>query len=519
MTITNNTTDCWWCHVDNSNNDSWGKPTDPFTSTHYNHTPLNIINSSECYPCHISNKVMDNGSPAAGFTFHNDSMAPGAGKYCVDCHDIDGMVREQFQIDVQAMNRSGAIHYNLNRVAIDTMDPNKDPDNVRCWACHGDGNGSEAAQPTGHPVNFSTPKNCADRECHNFNQSIFYEPMVYEHIRYLDKIDEHVNTTVDCTACHKNSIVNHGDYLIPNDTSLVSHYGSTWNLVNTSDCIYCHLDKDNAVEWGNAPDPRNHTHYAFVEKTLIAGRPWKLVDNYSITLLETTSNAAMFIFEKDGELLELDILSLGDELNFEISGIEDENTSIVNFTINKIFKGRNPYAYVVELSGDVLASRIHRETNNIACYACHDREYRANVPDGRDYRILKKDDENVTLGRIHVKFEENDKKLLKMGEYWDLGEGYGLYAADVNLQSNAARLQLYKNGTLVEDTIIKEGSNFIYEDRVLDRDINVFSAKLDCVFVGITTQAIILKDVWLIAGEQKVLSWTATYGYCRQRNY
>jgi hypothetical protein len=191
--------------------------------------------------------------------------------------------------------------------------------------------------------------------------------------------------------------------------------------------------------------------------------------------------------------------------NFEISGIEDENTSIVNFTINKIFKGRNPYAYVVELSGDVLASRIHRETNNIACYACHDREYRANVPDGRDYYILKKDDENVTLGRIHIKFEENDKKLLKMGEYWDLGEGYGLYVADVNLQSNAARLQLYRNETLVEDTIIKEANNFIYEDRVLDREIIVFSAKLDCVFVGTTTQAIILKDVWLIAGEQKVL--------------
>ena len=501
MTATNNTTECWWCHVDNSDNVSWGMPTDPFTSTHYDHTPLNLINSNDCYLCHISNRVTDNGIPAAGFTFHNDSILPGAGKDCVSCHDIGGMVSELYQIDIQAMNRSGAIHYDLNKGAADTLDPS----NVRCWACHGDGNGSEAAQPTGHPDNYSTPKNCGNRECHNFNQSIFYEPMVYEHIRHLDDIDEHVYTTVDCSVCHKNSILSHGDHFVPNDTSMVSHYGSTWNLVNTSDCIYCHLDEDNAEEWGNAPDPRNHTDYTFVEKTLIAGRPWKLVDDYSITLLETTSNAAMFIFEKDGELLERDILSQGDKLDFEISGIEDDNTSIVDFTITKIFKGINPYAYVVELSGDVLASRIHRETNNIACYACHDREYRTNEPDGRDYYILEKDDENITLGRIYVNFEESDKKVLKMGEYWDLGEGYNLYVADVNLQSTATRLQLYKNETLVEDTIIKEGSNFIYEERVFDRDINVFSAKLDIVFVGITTQAIILKDVWLIAGEQKVL--------------
>jgi hypothetical protein len=176
---------------------------------------------------------MDNGSPKAGFTFHNDSMAPGAGNDCVSCHDLDGMVREQYQIDVHAMNISGAIHYDLNRGAADTLDPS----NGRCWACHGDGNGSEAAQPTGHPDNFSTPKNCGDRECHNFNQSVFYEPMVYEHIKYVDNIDEHVNTTVGCPACHKNSIMNNLDNLIPNDTSLVSHYGSTWNLVNTSTVI------------------------------------------------------------------------------------------------------------------------------------------------------------------------------------------------------------------------------------------------------------------------------------------
>ena len=267
--------------------------------------------------------------------------------------------------------------------------------------------------------------------------------MVYEHIRHIYDIDEHVSTAAICPDCHKNSIMSSRDSIIPTGTSLVSHYGSTRNLVNTSDCMYCHYDEDNAEEWGDAPDPRNHTHYTFVEKTLVAGRPWWLVDNYSITLIETTRTVAMFAFEKDGVPLEYEFVSEGEELEFEISGIETENTTIVNLTIDRIFTSEDNY--VAEVAGYVLASRIHRETDNKACYACHDREYRTNLPDGRDYYVLDKDDENVTLGLMLYNFKEDDKKLLLVGEYWDLGDGYRFHVADVSLTgASAAYLQLYR---------------------------------------------------------------------------
>ena len=504
MTPADNTTECLWCHFVNYNNASWGKPINPFNSARYNHTPLNLSKSksSDCYPCHISNRIMVNGSLPAGFTFHNESMTPGAGKNCTSCHDIGGMVRQEFQIDIQAMNRSGAIHYDLNRGAADTLDPN----NVRCWACHGDGNGSEAAQPVGHPDNFKTPRNCIEQACHNFNQSIFYEPMVYEHIKHVDNIEKHVSTTANCPDCHKNSVMSNIDTFISNDTSLVSHYGSTGNLVNTSDCIYCHYDEDNAEEWGNAPDPRNHTHYGHVEKTLVAGEPWYLMDNYVIRLIETTKDTAIIHLEKYGVRLDREFVSEGEYLEFEISGIETDDTTFVKLMVNNIFSAEGNYA--VELSGDVLASRLHKETQNNQCYECHDREYRANFPDGRDYYVLDKDDENVTLGLMFQNFKENDKKSLIMGEYWNIGEGYKLYVTDVNIKgTSAARLKLYRNETLVQDSIINEGSIFTYEDWVLDREIVVFSAKLDVVFVGITTAPpiVIIKDVRLIGSEQKIL--------------
>ncbi len=504
MTPTDHTTECLWCHVDNSDNVSWGKPINPFNSTRYNHTLLNLTpgKSSACYPCHISNRIMVNGSLPAGFTFHNESMSPGAGKNCTSCHDIGGMVRPEYQIDIHAMNRSGAIHYDLNRGAADTLDPN----NVRCWACHGDGNGSEAAQPVGHPDNYTTPKNCINQACHNFNRSIFNEPMVYEHIRYVDKVDKHVNTSVDCTKCHKNSIMDNRAPIISNDTPLVSHYGSTQGLIETSDCIYCHLDEDNAEKWGSAPDPRNHTDYASVNKTLVSGKPWKLVDNYTLTLIETARpGGAIFTLEKDGVLLRRELVSDNDVFKYEVRGLGRENTSIVNLRIKKLFSAKDQY--LVELSGSVLASRIHRETDNKSCYACHDNEYRTNMPDGMDYYVLKKDSENVTLARMPVNFTEHDKKMLNMGESWEIGQGYRLHVADVNLKRGNAWLKLYRNETLIEDIIINEGSNFTHEEWVLERKINVFSAKLDRVFIG-KTPAIVLTDVRLIAGEQKILNST-----------
>jgi len=42
MTTTNNTTECMWCHYENSDNVSWGKPINPNSSSKINHTFLNI---------------------------------------------------------------------------------------------------------------------------------------------------------------------------------------------------------------------------------------------------------------------------------------------------------------------------------------------------------------------------------------------------------------------------------------------------------------------------------------------
>lgn len=475
MTPTNNTTDCIWCHVDNSDNISWGYPPDPMTSSKFNHTDLNITNNSGCYPCHVSYKALNGSVPLPGFTFHNISMASGAGNDCVYCHDIGGIVREEFQIDVQAMNQSDAIHYDLNRGAADTLDAN----NERCWACHGDGDGSEAAQPQGHPINFRNPRNCSEKDCHNLNQSTLNEPMVYEHFKYVDEIDENLTTSVDCPACHLNSIVNHRDNIISSDTSLVSHYGSTHDLINTSSCIYCHLDEDNAEKWGNAPDPTDNISLPSDkewEATLFVGDKWHLGNRYFLIFEDVAKDgdsAHLRLYQGD-TLLEEIVVYEGQDYTYEGEFMDSEGETVkaialeLNFTAT--FRG--------EKTGlvKVIASpwkRIHPEDKDPACWACHMDDY---VIDKNKYLVLDEDEDRIYYVEKLLDFSDDDvwdketlvpgNLVLKEGYYQRLqvdGGDFILTAEEVDINGKLARITLSRRGSLIEEDVYSEGEYLEYE--------------------------------------------------------
>ncbi|MCG7849462.1 MAG: choice-of-anchor J domain-containing protein, partial [ANME-2 cluster archaeon] len=517
MTPTNNTTDCIWCHVDNSNNISWGYPPDPMTSTKFNHTDLNITNNSGCYPCHVSYKALNGSVLLPGFTFHNISMASGAGNDCVYCHDIGGIVGEEFQIDVQAMNQSGAIHYDLNRGAADTLDAN----NVRCWACHGDGDASEADQPLGHPVNFRNPRNCSEKDCHNVNQSTLNEPMVYEHFKYVDEIDENLTTAVDCPACHLNSIVNYQDSLIPSDTSLVSHYGSTDDLINTSSCIYCHLDEDNAEEWGNAPDPTSNISRPSDkewESTLFVGDKWHLGNRYFLTFEDIAvdgDSAFLRLYQGDTLLDEL-VVDESQYYYYEGDFIDPDGRDItaivleINFTT--IFRG-NMETWLVKAKASPW-KRIHPENKDPACWACHMDDY---VIDKKRYLVLDEDEDRIYYVERLLDFSDDDVRdeetlvprnlVLTEGYYQRLqvdGGDFILTAEEVDINGKLARITLSRRGTLIEEDIYREGEyleyekDLFYDGHKID-DVVIFTARIDSVFHGFDYDVVILTDVRVIS--------------------
>ena|GEM_PF-1867748 len=510
--VPNGTQDCKYCHYTDSYNISWGYPMDPrITISNLNHSNYNNSPSSACYYCHASNNTPPD--------FHAESVTGGAGKDCVSCHDIGGAAPTPKWVDVSAMNDSKDIHYDLNRRAVETTTLN--PSNVRCWACHGDGDGTDAAQPDGHPDNYRTPKSCSNNNCHAVDQSIFGEPMVYEHFRYVDLIDEDIQTSVDCEVCHKNSLQIHNDGDIKSDSALVSHYGSTRDLINSSSCIYCHLDEDNGEKWGNAPDPTdNETTLSDIERkaTIHLGDKWHIGNKYQFYFKDIARNgeAAWIQILHDDEIINDSFIEDNDRFIYTREFLDKDGDEIesVIFSINitAVFRGRGEDS-IITIEGRTM-KRIHSESTDESCYACHMDNY---TRDKSRYIVIDKDDDNTYYTKLYVDFEEDEinQELLAPSPLTDfvIPEGYNqtwtvngftFFAKDVHIKGGSVYINLELNDVLVADTVYDEGETIEYEqDLTVEghtmNEIVLFRADVAKVFTGLEANAVILKNVRIIS--------------------
>ena len=472
------------------------------------------------------------------------NLATLSGKDCVSCHDIGGILPEKLQIDVQAMNRSGAIHYNLNRGAEDELDP----DNVRCWACHGEGNGSEAAQPSNHSTNYDNPRNCSAGDCHNLNQSIFMEPMVYEHFMYADVLDNegnvlptaNISTGVGCDGCHKNSVMENRDTLIPSDISLVSHYGSTDELMAypdsvMTDCVYCHEEHykedwgngsetwgdEIAEEWGDAIDPMEQEKDMIEDegdeysKTMFMGDRWELRNGYilKLTAVDLEGDNAHVQLSRGGELLDDQIVHTNSSYEYEREVTDDDGKTFnqTDILLNLTGIMRSAGGVVAIFEGQTI-KRIHKETRNSACYACHMEGYARN----NRYTIVDRIGDKTYYTKMLVDFDyygDNMSKTLQADEEWDIGDGFTLTAKRIDVDGDLARIELARDGVAVEDDVVHTGEMFYYEDdfRAINdyshtfHDLRIFRANLSGVFRSADTNLMVLRDVRLISPDISVL--------------
>jgi len=469
------------------------------------------------------------------------NLATLSGKDCVSCHDLDGIVPERLRIDVQAMNMSDAIHYDLNRGAEDELDPN----NARCWACHGEGDGSEAAQPSGHPENYDNPRNCSGGDCHSINQSIFNEPMVYEHFMYADKLDNegnvlptaNISTGVSCDRCHINSIMEtrDPDYIRTSDISLVSHYGSTHDLMAypdfiMTDCVYCHeghykedwgegisgdWGDEIAEEWGDAIDPMDQEADMIEDegdeysRTMSAGDQWALRNGYifKVTAVDLEGDNAHIQLSRYGELLEDQIVYLNSPYDYEREVTDDGKTFnqtdvLLNLTGIMRYEGG-----VVAIFEGQTIKRIHKETGNSACYACHAEGYGKNSR----YTLVDRLGDMTYYTTMLVDFDyygDNISKTLATGEEWDLGDGFTLTAKQIDVDGDLARLELARDGVAVEYDVdvVHTGEMIYYEDdfRAIDdphtfHDLRIFRANVSGIFRSEDDDLMVLRDVRLIS--------------------
>jgi hypothetical protein len=313
-----NSTWCSACHYSGSTSNYNGNLIDPVPpeilnatgnmpsmasdgTNFYNHSQIQNYNDSHCNNCHGS---LLSGYVETSLNFSHRVSEGGGGKDCISCHNKTSTGAPlNLRVDGSAIKQG--IHKNLNSKAYNSSAT--DQINKACWACHGDG-----TEPSGHPLTYKSPRNCDSSDCHSLSQSVYNEKMVYSHFRNASRnsnpgntTNYNVTTSAECQVCHINSVVT-----MDNDPALaiVSHYGSKDKLVDSFNCRYCHIDKDNSKDWGEAIlINKNRTALIEFEKernklSVSEGEMIYLGEGYSLKLADITSTrdeALIQLFNED----------------------------------------------------------------------------------------------------------------------------------------------------------------------------------------------------------------------------
>lgn len=194
----------------------------------------NITRDVSCDKCHGAYSLYN------GTVRQNTLIVQTGGADCKSCHDIGGIA--PVHVNFTVAGETDALHSGLNRDASSTVDP----DNKKCWACHGDG-----TQPTsGHPSNYRTPYTCEN--CHVQVQGS-YNPSA------ISTVDNHywngTNITTagvsSCQQCHNKTemmLSVSGSEVVDNP----NHYGKKRPDLGTLSgtnayCEYCHSSTVNGA--------------------------------------------------------------------------------------------------------------------------------------------------------------------------------------------------------------------------------------------------------------------------------
>lgn len=500
----------------------------------YNHSDIENFNDSHCKNCHGSLLPDYNES---SFNFSHRVSQGGGGPACISCHNKSAAGAPlNLRIDGSAIKKG--VHRNLNSNASDSM--SSDPINKACWACHGEG-----TEPDRHPARYKSPRTCGNSDCHSLSQSAYYENMVYSHFRNAslngnpeNTTNYNVTTKVECQECHINSVI------IVDNTSLasVSHYGSKDKLVDSFNCRYCHIDKDNSDMWGGATlMNRNRTGLIELERernkfSVSDGESIYLGEGYFLKLVEVTNtrDEALIQLAYGNRTVDETSLPAGRLYKYETGLVIDNSsvkTPVIMINITSIFKGGRSF---IQFEGFRI-KKVHSEResrNNTNCFACHliryknektryvaiDRESKQNSSDVIYYTDLFVDfmpenkskiyyaDENNVLdqlrsGEKYISYPDL-QYLLKEGETWRIADKYTLKLNEVTTESKLAWLTLTINGAVAEDKVVTAGDRFNYTPGLVYKDtktnVTVFTARVSSISQG-TPNFVIISDVYAIS--------------------
>jgi len=508
---------------------------DQSSPSYFNHSTLTKDDAS-CRECHGS---LATGPEITGF-MHNVAVGSSGGPNCTECHDINGVgAPADKRVDSSAMGQG--VHGSLNAGV-----PNisaVDPVNKACWMCHGEG-----TEPEVHPQRYKTPRRCSSNDCHSLSQTI-KEPMVYSHFREANlnsnpanATNYNVTTDTSCETCHSISLTAGVD----NFNASVSHYASKANLIDSINCIYCHLNEDNSIKWGNATEI-NKNRSSLVEmdreKNKFTARNGEFLDlgqGYRLRVTDVSilrGNAFIELY-KVNTLLDIGLINIPGRYVYEEDRVINNSTvriPVIVLNITELFVSGNEG--FIQFEGFRI-KRLHYENQTTSCYMCHyygvAEKHRYTVIDRRDEyvyytEVLFNSSDNkgydqqralqilddATPEDDHISFEIPGRKTILKGEKWELAKNFNLTLEDISENSDTAVFLLEAGGQSHTD-VVGRGKILDYEPGInylgyAYTNLTIFRANVSEIS---QPNIVVLEDIFAMSPEvNKIKENDSIYGY------
>ena len=95
----------------------------------------------------------------------------------------------------------------------------------------------------------------------------------------------------------------------------------------------------------------------------------------------------------------------------------------------------------------------------------------------------------------------DDKKLLKVGDAWDIGEGLTLQVIEVDVDGGEAWISLLYNGEEFDSKVVHPGEVYTYCEKTIadESNVPVFVIYIETTFAGINGNLVQLRYAWAIS--------------------
>ncbi len=117
-----------------------------------------------------------------------------------------------------------------------------------------------------------------------------------------------------------------------------------------------------------------------------------------------------------------------------------------------------------------------------------------------------------------VLLDESDKKSLYAGSSLTLEQGYALNIVEVDVNGNNVYVTLSKDGSQVDETIVRDNGTYVYEAELGDsNDVPIIAVHFGNVFLGTEASAVFIDAIFQISDEYISVDSGDSYGVMEVR--